>query len=94
MALSAAKSDKPDIVMVDDKDDFPTNHDMEKTAQVRTIDSIPVLGLSEEDAAFYNSITQKQRKQIIRKVRECSGRNAQLIRLNAYLSFYCRSIYD
>lgn len=70
MAFNSAKLDKPDIVMVDDRDDLPTNPDMEKSAQVRVIDSIPVLGLSEEDAAFYNSITQKQRKHIIRKVRQ------------------------
>jgi hypothetical protein len=68
MALNAARIEKPEIVMIDDKDDIPTN-DIEKTAQVRIIDSIHVLGLSEDDAAFYNSITQDQRKRIIRKVR-------------------------
>lgn len=68
MALNVAKTDKAEIVMIDDKDEIPTN-DIEKTTQVRIIDSIPVLGLSEDDAAFYNSITQGQRKKIIRKVR-------------------------
>ncbi|KAM0449160.1 hypothetical protein ACHAO4_007822 [Trichoderma viride] len=68
MALNTAKTDKAEIVMIDDKDEIPTNNDIEKTAQVRIIDSIPVLGLSEDDAAFYNSITQDQRKRIIRKV--------------------------
>ncbi|KAL7905818.1 hypothetical protein GGI35DRAFT_459436 [Trichoderma velutinum] len=68
MAKDTAKVDKPDIVMVDDRDEH-TNHDMEKSAQVKVIDDIPVLGLSEEDAAFYNSITEAQRKKIIRKVR-------------------------
>lgn len=67
MAGDATKVDKPDIVMVDDRDD--TNHDIEKSAQVKVIDNIPVLGLSEEDAAFYNSITEAQRKKIVRKVR-------------------------
>lgn len=68
MALNVAKTDKAEIVMIDDKDEIPTN-DIEKTTQVRIIDSIPVLGLSEDDATFYNSITQGQRKKIIRKVR-------------------------
>ncbi|KAM0455038.1 hypothetical protein ACHAPV_007925 [Trichoderma viride] len=68
MALNTAKTDKAEIVMIDDKDEIPSNNDIEKTAQVRIIDSIPVLGLSEDDAAFYNSITQDQRKRIIRKV--------------------------
>lgn len=70
MALNTAKTDKAEIVMIDDKDEIPSNNDIEKTAQVRIIDSIPVLGLSEDDAAFYNSITQDQRKRIIRKVRK------------------------
>lgn len=72
MALNAAKIEKPEIVMIDDKDEIPTNNDIEKTAQVRIIDSIPVLGLSEDDAAFYNSVTQYQRKKIVRKVRSIS----------------------
>jgi NAD kinase len=67
MLLQASKMDKAEIVMIDGKDDVPTN-DIEKTAQVRIIDSIPVLGLNEDDAAFYNSITQDQRTKIIRKV--------------------------
>lgn len=69
MALNVAKTDKAEIVMIDDKDELPTN-DIEKTGQVRIIDSIPVLGLSEDDAAFYNSMTQDQRKRIVRKVRK------------------------
>lgn len=69
MALNIAKPDKAEIVMIDDKDEIPSN-DIEKTAQVRIIDSIPVLGLSEDDAAFYISITQDQRKRIVRKVRK------------------------
>jgi hypothetical protein len=69
MALNVAKTDKAEIVMIDDKDELPTN-DIEKTGQVRIIDSIPVLGLSEDDAAFYNSMTQDRRKRIVRKVRK------------------------
>lgn len=74
MAPNAAKIEKPEIVMIDNKDEIPTNNDIEKTAQVRIIDSIPVLGLSEDDAAFYNSVTQYQRKKIVRKVRNISKR--------------------
>lgn len=70
MALNAAQIEKAEIVMIDDKDEIPANNDIEKTAQVRIIDSIPVLGLSEDDATFYNSITQDQRKRIVRKVRK------------------------
>ncbi|KKO98342.1 inner membrane transport protein yfaV [Trichoderma harzianum] len=67
MAGDTTKVDKPDIVMVDDRDDH-MNHDMEKSAQVKLIDDIPVLGLSEEDAAFYNSVTEAQRKKIVKKI--------------------------
>jgi hypothetical protein len=68
MATDYAKSEKPDIVLVDDRDALAANHDLEKSSQVRIIDNFTVLGLSEEDAAFYDSFTEKQRKQIIRKV--------------------------
>ncbi|KAL7814927.1 MFS general substrate transporter [Trichoderma aethiopicum] len=68
MATGSAKFEKPEIVLVDDRDALPANHDLEKSSQIRIIDNFTVLGLSGEDAAFYNSFTEKQRKQIIRKV--------------------------
>jgi hypothetical protein len=58
--------DKPDIVMVDDRDMARDDH--EKAPVVHTIDNMRVLGLSEEDAEFYNSYTPEMRKRVIRKV--------------------------
>lgn len=58
------RSEKPDIVLVDDKDD-----DNEKGAGVvRTVDTFRVLGLTNEDAEFYSNVSIEQRKRIIRKV--------------------------
>jgi hypothetical protein len=54
--------------MVDDIDTDRKTPDHEKAPQARTIDNIRVLGLSDEDAEFYNNTTPEQRKQIIRKV--------------------------
>lgn len=58
--------EKPDIVMVDDREDAASV--TEKARNVYTIDNMRVLGLSEEDAAFYNSVTPEQRKRITHKV--------------------------
>ncbi|KAJ4308180.1 hypothetical protein N0V84_012250 [Fusarium piperis] len=54
--------------MVDDMDMECTVPDQEKAPQPRAIDNIRVLGLSDEDADFYNNTTVEQRKTIIRKV--------------------------
>ncbi|PTB61871.1 MFS general substrate transporter [Trichoderma citrinoviride] len=68
MAAGSAKGEKPDIVLVDDREAAAANYDLEKSPQVRIIDNFTVLGLSEEDARFYNSFTEKQRNHIIKKV--------------------------
>lgn len=64
MASIPPQVEKPDIVMVDDRE----APDAEKAKVIHTIDNIRVLGLSEEDAQFYNSYTPKDRKRITRKV--------------------------
>ncbi|KAI6784136.1 MFS transporter [Emericellopsis cladophorae] len=61
-------SDKPDIVEVDNRSLERDAADHEKATAIHTIDNIRVLGLSDEDADFYNSHTEKQRKSITRKV--------------------------
>lgn len=69
MALQNPGSDKPDVIMVDELDRAQTVDDDEKARQIHLIDEIRVLGLSAEDASFYNSVTPEQRKRITRKVR-------------------------
>jgi len=61
-------SDKPDIIEVDNRSLERDAADHEKATAIHTIDNIRVLGLSNGDADFYNSHTEKQRKSIIRKV--------------------------
>lgn len=65
MSAATEPFEKPDIVMVDDREE----RDTEKVRTVQTIDNIRVLGLSEEDAQFYQSYTTEDRKRVIRKVR-------------------------
>jgi hypothetical protein len=61
----AASNEKPDIVFVDDHAKI---EDTEKGPNVRTIDNVRVLGLSDEDADFYNSVSEADRKKITHKV--------------------------
>jgi hypothetical protein len=62
------KNEKPDVVMVDDA--HIDNVNLEKAPTVRQIDDYQVLGLSQEDADFYNSFTPKMRKKLMHKVKE------------------------
>ncbi|KAG5654892.1 hypothetical protein KAF25_005849 [Fusarium avenaceum] len=64
----ADRMEKPDVVMVDDLDEKNPGSDNEKAPQARTIDNIRVLGLTDEDAEFYNNFTPEQRKTVIKKV--------------------------
>lgn len=68
MTAHSIALEKPDVVMVDDMDMDRTVPDHEKAPQARTIDNIRVLGLTDEDADFYNNTTPEQRKKIIKKV--------------------------
>ncbi|KAL6922937.1 hypothetical protein FSST1_000211 [Fusarium sambucinum] len=64
----ADRMEKPDVVMIDDLDAKNANSDNEKAPQARTIDNIRVLGLTDEDAEFYDNFTPEQRKTVIKKV--------------------------
>lgn len=67
--MTSTAIEKPDIVMVDDRSSINKPADAEKgTSQIHTIDNIRVLGLSQEDAEFYQNYTKAQRKKITRKV--------------------------
>ncbi|KAF5264517.1 hypothetical protein FOXYS1_4702 [Fusarium oxysporum] len=66
----SSRLEKPDVVMVDDMAADNANSDHEKAPQARTIDNIRVLGLTDDDADFYNNVTPEARKTIIRKVVE------------------------
>lgn len=65
----AASDEKPDIVFVDDHE---KTEDAEKGPNVRTIDNVRVLGLSDDDADFYNNMSEADRKKITRKVSKLS----------------------
>jgi len=64
--------DKPDVVMIETviKDDLEGNPD--KAPQVFHIDGFSVLGLSAEDAEFYQNYSAKDRKKTMHKVSCCS----------------------
>ena len=65
-------TDKPDVIMVDDAVGTGVD-DHEKAANVRVVDTFHVLGLSDEDADFYNNYTPAQRARTKRKVRYSKG---------------------
>lgn len=54
--------EKVDVIMAEGSPDD------EKATAVHVIDSFRVLGLSDDDANFYNGFSQERRKRIIRKV--------------------------
>ena len=66
--MEAVGGEKPDVIMVDDRSVERDRADGEKAIRVRMIDNIRVLGLSDDDAEFYNSVTEEKRKQITHKV--------------------------
>ncbi|KAF5006451.1 hypothetical protein FDECE_7173 [Fusarium decemcellulare] len=68
MSYDSTRVEKPDVVMVDDMDLDVKHSDAEKATQVREIDNMRVLGLTDEDADFYNNTTPEQRKTIIKKI--------------------------
>ncbi|GJN69243.1 MFS transporter [Purpureocillium lilacinum] len=59
--------DKPDIVLVDHRDKADEDEEAKPSA-VHIIDNVRVLGLSDEDADFYNNYSAEKRKRVIRKV--------------------------
>jgi hypothetical protein len=59
--------DKPDVIMVDDARNDGADHS-EKAAQIRVVDTFHVLGLSDDDADFYNNYTPEKRARTKRKI--------------------------
>lgn len=57
--------DKNEILYVDEK---PASFDVEKPNRIVQIDNFQVLGLSPEDADFYNGYSEEKRKKVIHKV--------------------------
>lgn len=66
-AAGSTVTDKADIIAMEDGRDGTTDH-AEKASQIRVVDTFHVLGLSDEDADFYNNYTPEQRKRTRRKV--------------------------
>ncbi|KAH8177287.1 major facilitator superfamily protein [Sarocladium implicatum] len=60
-------TDKPEVEMIDQADTAMVE-DLEKVAAVRVVDNFQVLGLSDEDADFYNNYTPAQRARTKRKI--------------------------
>lgn len=66
-AAGNTATDKPDIMMIDDV--RPGHEDnIEKSTQIRVMDTFHVIGLSDDDANFYNNYTPEQRARTKRKV--------------------------
>lgn len=64
--------DKPDVMMVErivGGDDLEGNPD--KAPQVFHVDGFSVLGLSQEDADFYQNYSLQDRKKTMHKVSDC-----------------------
>lgn len=68
MAAPDAALDKPEVFMIENsvQDDLEGNP--EKAPQVLHVDGFSVLGLSREDAEFYNNYSEKDRKKTTHKV--------------------------
>lgn len=63
MSSSNTSIDKVDVIMDEDRLD-----DGEKATAVHVIDNFRVLGLTDDDAAFYNNFGQERRKRVVQKV--------------------------
>ena len=63
MSSTNTSVDKVDVAMAEDRLD-----DGEKATAVHIIDNFRVLGLTDDDAAFYNNFSQERRKRVMRKV--------------------------
>jgi len=68
MAATHVSDEKPDVMMVENaiRDDLEDNP--EKAPQVLHVDGFNVLGLSPEDAEFYQNYSDKDRKKTMHKV--------------------------
>jgi hypothetical protein len=63
MATTAISDDKADATMVEFGPD-----DTEKAATVHVIDNFRVLGLTDNDADFYNGFSEERRRHVVHKV--------------------------
>ena len=72
MTTVNAQDDKPDVIMIETaiRDDLEGNPD--KAPQIFHIDGFSVLGLSPEDAEFYQNYSAKDRKKTMHKVSHCN----------------------
>lgn len=68
MAATNAAAEKPDVVMIENsvRDDLEDNP--EKAPQVLHVDGFNVLGLTPDDADFYQNYSLKDRKKTTHKV--------------------------
>jgi MFS family permease len=66
MAVDSRVVEKPEITMVDDAVAEHDNPD--KPPSVREIEGLHVLGLTDEDVAFYTNYTPEMRKKTMRKI--------------------------
>lgn len=68
MTTPHTAAEKPDVVMIENsmRDDLEEN--LEKAPQVFHVDGFNVLGLSPEDAEFYQNYSIKERKTTTHKV--------------------------
>lgn len=64
MALQDSK--EPEVEMIDDRE--AVTADFEKAPKTRTIDNIRVIGLTDNDAVFYEGFAAEHRKAVLRKV--------------------------
>lgn len=73
MAAPNSSDDKPDVMMVETaiRDDLEGNPD--KAPKVLYMDGFSVLGLSPEDAEFYENYSVKNRKKTMHKVSTYPG---------------------
>lgn len=64
----SAQEKKPEVAVIDDKD-IHAGKDGLKGSTMRKIGDMRVLGLSQEDAKFYEEYCPEERKKLVRKVR-------------------------
>lgn len=84
--------DKPEIMMVNDREEDGRSDAGKGLSSVRTIDNIRVIGMTADDASFYEGFSDKDRKQMVRKVR--SSDYTTLFILHDHRSPCVRSMFD
>lgn len=87
MAAPDSSDDKPDVMMVETaiRDDLEGNPG--KAPQVFHIDGFSVLGLSPEDAEFYENYSVKDRKKTMHKVSTYTGVEPNSTSTSCFIAF-------